>query len=198
MIDRDAPRCPEIRPSFSPWTKNVLEIQYLLASHKWCDWTRFEESHLHFSMEGFSWAILTIWRFNSSKPTSKSLLLTRLDWQFITYVFYFFWGGEDPRGRVKKLWPPDDQIQWTYKDVPKASIRPRGGYSHGLTSCQSQWTHENANQRAWKYILCTARQCGTSIYEFFSKMFDGKKGLACLFIWVRSKQKLFLASFQSF
>ena len=41
--------------------KNGLEIRHLLASHKWCVWTRFEESHLPFSMEGCSWLILTIY-----------------------------------------------------------------------------------------------------------------------------------------
>ena len=53
------------KPAIEKTKKNGLEIRNLLASHEWWDWTRFEESHLHFSMEGCSWVILTVWCLES-------------------------------------------------------------------------------------------------------------------------------------
>ena len=64
------------RPEACDWKnkKNGLEIWYLLASHKWCDWTRFEESHQHFSMEGSSWVILTIYE-HPTRPRTHSKVI---------------------------------------------------------------------------------------------------------------------------
>ena len=43
-----------------PYAKNGLEIRLILTSHEWIEWTRIEESHLHFIMECTFWFFLTI------------------------------------------------------------------------------------------------------------------------------------------
>ena len=44
----------------SSWKKICLTTHILLASHKWVEWTQFEESTCIFSMETPSWWILAI------------------------------------------------------------------------------------------------------------------------------------------